>query len=303
MPDIACSIITHNLCMMRTLRHLSLITLLMASVAHAQIPNGGFEDWTDFGNYEDPVGWTSLNVLTTTFGGVLSCEQAVPAAEGSYGVTVTSRDIPGFGLFPGLLLTGDAEASADGFPYTARPQALNGMWEAAIASGDDGAVVVTLSRWNASLGEREEIGAGIVTVTGTVNAWTSFSAAIQYVSTEDPDTASIAILSSAGLSGEAAAGSALSVDDLSFGSATTVPELAEGVLSTFPVPVVDELTVTAPSAMQELSLWSMDGRLVLSARPSDLRTTVNVGELPSGSYAVLVRLSHGRTLRQVITRQ
>jgi hypothetical protein len=123
------------------------------------------------------------------------------------------------------------------------------------------------------------------------------------VPTEDPDTASIAILSSAGLSGEAAAGSALSVDDLSFGSATTVPELAEGVLSTFPVPVVDELTVTAPSAMQELSLWSMDGRLVLSARPSDLRTTVNVGELPSGSYAVLVRLSHGRTLRQVITRQ
>ena len=121
--------------------------------------------------------------------------------------------------------------------------------------------------------------------------------------TEDPDTASIAILSSAGLSREAAAGSALSVDDLSFGSATTVPELAEGVLSTFPVPVVDELTVTAPSAMQELSLWSMDGRLVLSARPSDLRTTVNVGELPSGSYAVLVRLSHGRTLRQVITRQ
>ena len=129
-------------CMMRTLRHLSLLTLLTATVAHAQIPNGGFEDWTDFGTYEDPAGWTSLNALTTTFGGVLSCEQAVPAAEGSYGVTVTSRDIPGFGLFPGLLLTGDAEASADGFPYTARPQALNGMWKAAIASGDDGAVVI-----------------------------------------------------------------------------------------------------------------------------------------------------------------
>ena len=302
MSDNATSITIQTLHMMRTLRQLSLLTLLTASVAHAQIPNGGFENWTDFGTYEDPVGWTSLNALTTTFGGVLSCEQATPAAEGSYGVTVTTRNILGFGLFPGLLLTGDAEASADGFPYTARPQALNGMWKAAIASGDDGAVVVTLTRWNSALGEREEIGAGIVTVTGTVNAWTSFSAEIQYGSTEDPDTASIAILSSAGLSGEAAAGSALSVDDLSFGSATTVPETVEGVLSTFPVPVVDELTVTAPSAIQELNLWSMDGRLVLSARPSDVRTTVNVGDLPSGTYAVQVRLIDGRTLRQVITR-
>ena len=288
---------------MRTLRHLSLLTLLTATVAHAQIPNGGFEDWTDFGTYEDPAGWTSLNALTTTFGGVLSCEQATPAAAGSYGVKVTSRDIPGFGLFPGLLLTGNEEASADGFPYTARPQALNGMWKAAIAAGDDGAVVVTLSRWNASLGERESIGAGIASVSGTVNAWTSFSADIDYTSTQNPDTATIAILSSAGLTGEATAGSTISVDDLSFGTATAIPELAAATLSTFPVPVVNELTVTAPAVMQELSLWSMDGRLVLATRPSDLRTTVNVSDLPSGTYAVLVRLTDGRTMRQVITRQ
>lgn len=288
---------------MRTLRHLSLLTLLTATVAHAQIPNGGFEDWTDFGTYEDPAGWTSLNALTTTFGGVLSCEQATPAAAGSYGVKVTSRDIPGFGLFPGLLLTGNEEASADGFPYTARPQALNGMWKAAIAAGDDGAVVVTLSRWNASLGERESIGAGIASVSGTVNAWTSFSADIDYTSTQNPDTATIAILSSAGLTGEATAGSTISVDDLAFGTATAIPELAAATLSTFPVPVVNELTVTAPAVMQELSLWSMDGRLVLATRPSDLRTTVNVSDLPSGTYAVLVRLTDGRTLRQVITRQ
>lgn len=289
--------------MMRTLRQLSFLTLLTATAAQAQIPNGGFENWADLGGYEDPTGWTSLNSLTTAVGGGLSCERAIPAATGNFGVKTTTLNLPGLGVLPGLLFYGEEDGSVEGFPYNSRPQALNGKWKAAIAAADEGAVVVTLTRWNASLGEREDIGGGIASVTGTVNAWTSFSAAIQYTSTQNPDTASIFILSSASSSGVPVAGSTLSVDDLSFGSATSVPELTAGSLTIFPVPAVDDLTVTAPATMQELSLWSIDGRLMLTTRPGDLRAIINVSDLPAGTYAVQVRLNDGRTLRQVITRQ
>ncbi len=285
--------------MMRTLRQLSLITLLTATAAQAQIPNGGFESWTDAGTYMDPTGWASLNVLTSTFGEI-SCEQGAPGAVGNFYASITTVDLPGVGLVPGLLLSGDAAASTDGFPYTSRPQALNGQWQYAPGGEDQGSIVVSLSRWDEALGERVIIATGFGATFGSITSWTDFSIPLEYADEQNPDSASIVILSS---TGTGVAGSTMWVDDLSFGTITAVAEVTAGALSTFPVPAVDELTVTAPAAIQELSLWSMDGRLVLSARPSDLRTTVSVSDLPSGAYAVQVRLSDGRTLRQVIIRQ
>lgn len=40
---------------------LTLFFLLPLAALHAQIPNPGFEEWTDFGMYEEPVGWQTNN--------------------------------------------------------------------------------------------------------------------------------------------------------------------------------------------------------------------------------------------------
>lgn len=49
--------------MKRTLLPLSF--LFIAGAAFAQIPNGGFENWTPSGlGYEDPDSWITWNVLT-----------------------------------------------------------------------------------------------------------------------------------------------------------------------------------------------------------------------------------------------
>lgn len=288
--------------MMRTLHLAALFTLLASSAVVAQVPNGGFEQWTSFGTYEDPNGWTSLNALTTNFGGVLSCEQAVPAAAGSYGVKVTTREVPGFGIFPGLLLCGDPEAPADGFPYTSRPQAMTGKWKAAIGAGDQGAVVVTLTRWNSALGEREDVGAGIVTVTGTVGAWTPFTAVIQYTSTMDPDTASIAILSSSGLTGDAVAGSTVSVDDLAFGGATSIGEAYTGLVQLYPIPVVDVLNVMTDIPVQSIELWSADGRLALTARPGTDRVEIDLSGMSAGAYTLVARMADATVLRRTVVK-
>jgi hypothetical protein len=285
--------------MMKDLRLTALSTLLASATAMAQVPNGSFEQWTDFGTYSDPDGWTSLNILTTSLGGALSCEEVTPGASGSKAVKVTTRNVPGLGVLPGLLLSGSPDAEVDGFPYTSRPEALNGQWKASLGTGDQANIVVTLSKWNNVLGEREVIGAGVVATGININSWTAFSAAIVYSSSENPDTASIAIISS---SGSGVDGSALWVDALSFGSGVGIEEAYTGLVELYPVPAVDVLNLVTERPMQVVELWSADGRLLTAERPLADRIVMDMQGLPGGSYVVVARMADGTVLRRTVVK-
>jgi len=265
----------------------------------AQIPNAGFEQWTSFGTYEDPAGWTSLNLLTSSLGAAASCEQYTPASAGSYAVKVTTRLLPGLGVLPGMLLSGNADAEVDGFPYASRPQALNGKWRADLATGDEATVVVTLSRWDGVAGERVTVGAGVVTTIDDITAWTNFSAAIEYVDPLDPDTASIVILSS---SGAGVDGSWVAVDELAFGGATGVEEAYTGNYRLYPVPVADQLTLNTERFVLSVELWSADGRLVLTARPGTDRVVLDLSTFSAGAYTLVARMDDATVLRRTVVK-
>jgi hypothetical protein len=285
--------------MMRTLHLATLCALLASGAVVAQVPNGGFEQWTSFGTYEDPTGWTSLNILTSSLGASASCEQYTPASNGSYAVKVTTRTLAGLGVLPGLLLSGSPEAAVDGFPYTSRPQALNGQWRADLATGDEAMVVVTLSRWDAVAGERVTVGAGVATSSSDINAWTNFSAVIEYAETSNPDTASITILSS---SGAGVDGSWLAVDELAFGGAVGIGEAYMGNYQLYPVPVVDQLTLTAEQPVQSIELWSADGRLVLTDRPGTDRVALDLCGFSAGAYTLVARMADATVLRRTVVK-
>jgi hypothetical protein len=285
--------------MKQTLRSLSLISLLSTTAALAQIPNAGFEQWTSFGTYQDPTGWTSLNILTSSLGASPSCEQYTPASAGSYAVKVTTRTLMGLGVLPGLLLSGSPDAEVDGFPYTSRPQALNGKWRTNLATGDEALVTVTLSRWDPIAGERVTVGVGVVTASTDVSAWTPFSAVIEYADPQDPDTASIAILSS---SGAGVDGSWVAVDELAFGGSVGVDEAYTGSFQLYPVPVEDQLTLATERVVRSIELWSADGRLVLAERPGTDRVTMDLSAFSAGAYTLVARMDDATVLRRTVVK-
>jgi hypothetical protein len=214
-------------------------------------------------------------------------------------VKVTTRNLPGLGVLPGLLLSGSPDAEVDGFPYTARPQALTGKWRADLATGDEALVTISLSRWDPIAGERVTVGVGVATASADVSSWTTFSAVIEYADPQDPDTASIAILSSSGAGVE---GSWVAVDDLAFGNAVGMGEAYTGSYQLFPVPAADQITLTTDRPVQSVELWSADGRLVLTSRPGTDRVVMDLSTFSTGVYTLVARMDDATVLRRTVVK-
>jgi hypothetical protein len=283
--------------MIKALRFAACLLLLATGTAIAQIPNAGFEQWSSFGFYQEPTGWNTLNHLT--FGVEASCEQFTPAFAGSYAVKVTTRNIVDLGLLPGLVISGDPDAASDGFPYTSRPQSLNGKWRADVAMGDQATVIVWLYRWDPIAGERVTVGAGVMTTGDDIHAWTNFSVEIEYMETSNPDTASIAIVASNGTPME---GSWVAVDELAFGNAVGMGEAYTGSYQLFPVPAADQITLTTDRPVQSVELWAADGHLVLTSRPGTDRVVMDLTPFSTGVYTLVARMADGTVLRRTVVK-
>lgn len=276
---------------------LSLSTCLLSISLFAQLPNGSFENWTATGlGYDEPNGWVSWNSVSFPLGGVLSCEEGSPGAVGSSFAKVTTVNVTGVGVLPGLLFTGDATAA--GFPYTSRPGALNGQYQFNIPAGDGGMFGVSFTKWNTGTQTQESVGAGVLTIPpGTQTSWANFSIPIVYSLPDNPDSAIVTILSS---TGGGVAGSTVWVDDLSFGPASAVNEVAGLVNFTMtPTPATTELTINAQVGLAELTVMDLGGRVVRSESLTGLTATVGVEELATGTYLARIRFADGSFGSQV----
>jgi len=265
--------------------------------ALAQIPNGGFENWTSVGTYQDPDNWITLNSATAG-AGVLSCEEGMPGAVGNAFVKVTSRQmVPGqpASTVPGILISGDAATGNGGFPYTERPDALNGSCQYGIQANDAGSILVLFSKWNAETQNSDPVGTATMPITGSLTSWQTFSIPITYVSALDPDSAAIVIFSSAG---QAVDGSYVWLDNLTFGSATTgihEAELADG-LKLYPSPTADVLHLSGDQPIVEVTMMDMTGRTVLDKVVAGQDLTFDVADLHAGRYLAQVRMADGKRL-------
>ena len=266
--------------------------------ALAQIPNGGFENWTTIGTYQDPDNWITMNSSTSP-AGVFSCEEGTPGAVGNAFVKVTSRQmVPGqpASTVPGILISGDAATGIAGFPYTQRPAALNGSWQYGIQANDAGSILVLFSKWNADTQTSDPVGTATMPITGSLTGWHTFSVPITYVSALDPDSAAIVVFSSAGA---AVDGSFVWLDDLSFGAASSsgieVADAAIG-LKIYPSPTVDVLDVMAEQPVAEVTMMDMTGRTVLEQAVSGRDLAFNVADLHSGRYLLQVRMADGKRM-------
>ncbi len=250
--------------------------------ANAQIPHAGFEDWASNGTYSDPVGWTSSNAITFP---VISCGDGITdAPEGSHYTEITCATVLGGAVVAGSLFAGSPEYPA--FPCVLRPSALTGQWQYYQQDGDYGTAQVDLTRWNAELGGREDIGSGLLYFSGVIPQWTAFSVPITYGSPALPDSAAISFVTGANL----ISGSTLSVDALGFDLSAGVAE-ASAPSEWQVLPGEGALHMNARSAIMRLRIMDMSGRLVVQAAgPS---TSLSLAPLPPGLYVARAEWTDG----------
>lgn len=261
-----------------------------AGTSLAQVPNGGFEDWSIVDTtYLDPNGWITFNDLTSLAGALPSCEQGSPGAVGSYYATVTTRNTI-FGLFPGLIISGDTAHA--GFPLSSRPAALTGQWQYGIQPLDTGAVIVYLTKWNTTTQHSDSVGGGAAQLLGSHSGWHSMNIPITYISAADPDTAYILVASSLNAPVE---GSFVKVDALAFGVSTGVAQLDQVPgLRIWPSPAMDQVNVAAADPISDVNVLDLTGRTVLAKAMGREQATLGIADLPTGRYLMQVHMVDGR---------
>ena len=205
---------------------IAIICCLMTAVSILQgqtvIPNSGFENWTNFGNYSDPAGWDTPNeelMAIPFFGFTVVTKSTDHHGTGSFSakletkhLTFPALDIPGF-MTCGKLTIDIATGSfilSGGVPVVDIPTHLKGFYKYIPKGGDSCVIGIGLTKTTGSI--QDTVGLGSFSTKDTVTDWTPFSAWIDYLSTTAPDTMNIIALSTA--QDVMTIGTILYVDDL-----------------------------------------------------------------------------------------
>lgn len=182
-----------------------IILILVVSIPLiAQVPNGGFEEWSG-GN---PTGWFTSNLA----GFWTNVTQVSPGHSGSWAlrgdvITSTSGDT----VLP-LLAAG---ASADGFGISERYNSLHGFYKFSPVGGD--VILVTALMYQ----NHVNLGGGVILISNPAASFSEFSVPITFNSEGSPDVCVIQIALSNSMT-KMHPGSFFVIDDLSLSGATTV---------------------------------------------------------------------------------
>jgi len=253
--------------------------LMPFQMAHAQIPNPGFENWTA----GSPDGWTSFNVTQSSV-----AHSGASAAQG------TVQSVGGFGIPPTLT----AGEEAVGFPLNLRPAALHGFYTFAPVGGDYFYVSTLLQK------SGQGIGAGAIQIDAASSFYNEFVVDIFYASADVPDTAYITF-SAVAPGGQWHVGTTFTVDDLSWGASSSVKELGAdrpvqfNLEQNYPNPFNPTTRIKFGITDYEfvsLKVYDILGKEVATLVNENLRagsyeTTCAAGSLASGMY--MYRLTAG----------
>ncbi|PBQ32773.1 hypothetical protein CNR22_13650 [Sphingobacteriaceae bacterium] len=243
----------------------------ISSAAIAQIPNAGFETWTNMGTYENPNGWSTLNTKTTTQS-IYTATKGTPGSPGNSYLKLTSKTI-GLSVVPGIAVSGKLDSMSmqpiSGVPYTQRPASFTGKWQHMIYGSSQGSLMVLLTRWNATTSMRDTIAHGLRGLSGMAMSWANFSFALNYMDSLNYPDSCIIVLRASG--SNPANNDYLWTDNLAFTGTVAVVQptvnttgLNENTkknlaLTLYPNPAQDHVTVNySINSAQEVSVQIID---------------------------------------------
>ena len=195
--------------------------IVIRSQGQTLVPNGDFENWISHGTYENPQYWDTPNQaisLALPFGTKV-VTKSTDHESGSFSARLESKQL----TFPSLVVPGVVTLGTltidifnqtfsvnGGVPIHDSPTHMKGFYKYQPKGGDSCVIGIELTRWDN--GVREPVGIGAFTTHDTVDVWTPFSAWIDYVFPDAPDTFNILAISSADTT--PTAGSVLYVDNI-----------------------------------------------------------------------------------------
>jgi hypothetical protein len=256
-------------------------------ISEAQtIPNAGFETWTNMGTYGEPASWSTLNQMTSTAS--VFTAQSGAGNVGSYCIKLTSRNVTGMGVMPGVATSGTLNQTTfqpiNGFAYNMRSANLTGKWQHMISGSSQGFVDVQLTRWDAGMNMRMPVATGHLTLSGMAMSWASFTVPLTYSDqTNTPDSCMITLSASGTAPTD---GDYLWVDALAFNGIVAplaVSDIKENENSIYPNPVTNTLNIKTNLQENEICIFDMTGKMILCSK-IDNSNTINVSELAIGTY-------------------
>jgi hypothetical protein len=229
-----------------------LIGLFISMSASAQIPNAGFENWTN----GQPDGWLGLNTKQTS-----DAHSGASAVMGQVGF-----NLPGAPATVGT--TGNNVAL--GFPYTGRTGSFTGYYKFSPIAGSNDTISFTalFTKYNANTGNTDMIGAGEVRTSTSAGTYTQFTVPVYWFSSDSPDSAECGISTAASANGIGTTGTTFEVDDVSFGGSSGVTESITPSLSlsaSVPNPVFSGSKIKyslANDGPATLTLYDVTGRQI-----------------------------------------
>lgn len=267
-----------------------LIACLFGCNAYSQnVPNGGFENWTNMGSYEDLDQWLTLNPFFTV-GYPLTATKSTPAPSGNFALKLEVKSFMNpqtnmLDTMPGLVMSQNS-----GFPYALRPATMNANVKFSTPGIDTAEIYVQLARWNASLPGRELIGDAYFFVFTNLPVYTPISIPITYYNSANPDTCLVMI--TCGFT-TPVPNSAFYIDNLSLNGASGIAEHSyEHTLSLYPVPASDRITIKTDVFPYTAFVYSLSGELLLEQKPGTDGSLALDGLAPS-LYFLEVRDAKG----------
>ncbi len=297
----------------------TIIALIASTYTFAQGPfNTGFDQFSNFGTYEEPVGWASLNIFSVLAPGFpVTAEKTTDVHSGLYALKLTTKagnpdftNYPQYAntftkdTFPGMILLGDIGNEIEGTAYTERPSAVNFWYKYTSVDGDSAGFIFLLSKWDNVMHQRNTIGGAVVSMNATVNTYTNKNVPLQYADGTIPDTLSIIAFSSFDAlyllesntpTHAAIPNSTLFLDDISI-LTTGVDE--SGVnrfdIKLYPNPAQGEISVLCTGFPQvnnpvSIEFYDMAGRKVHSLNITQMLTKADVSTLAAGMYIYTVK--------------
>lgn len=271
----------------------TLFFALVTSCAFAQIPNNGFENWTNMGTYENPDSWGTMN-NTTAIAGVYTATKATPGSPGSFFLKLTSKTI-GPGVVNGIAVSGVLDSTTmkpkSGFAYTGQPASFTGKWQHMIYGSSQGGITVALTKWNTSLNKRDTIAIANQTLSGMAMSWANFTIPFTYFSANIPDSCIIFLRASGTTPTN---NDYLWVDNLGFsGSVAGISNNKTTFtnVKVFPNPSTTTINVSfelKQSELVELSLLDITGKQIFAKNLGNIfgiqSETISCENLEKGTY-------------------
>ncbi|MCF8464618.1 MAG: T9SS type A sorting domain-containing protein [Flavobacteriales bacterium] len=261
----------------------------------AQIPNSGFEDWTQDGNYFTPDDWvTTLQGQPGPYFPVTRSADHFPSNVGMYSLRLENDPsfVPLGGGY-GMAITGSFNFPFEpAFPIAGNPTNLYGYYKYNSVNEDTAFIKVVLFNNGVEVNSGNLLDDALV-VMSSVAEWTSFNLQLDPYSAADSATIWISAFYPSSMTDLPNGNSVLYVDNLSFdGLISSVDnQVADEMLKVYPNPANDVFTLSKETLNIEdglVQIHSMAGVLMLSEQLQKDEQRIDVSKLANGCYVVSV---------------